>query len=117
MTQTNQNGYYPGPGKMTIPIGNAASQHSPTEDMWVSVFGVCSGTGNSFAQVCCNTLAPDGHCPNTGQPATYSAGYQPSNGSLAYVPNGTGCQANVQAHTLTPNTAADGNCATCCLTA
>lgn len=84
------------------------------EDMWISVFGVCSGTGNSFAQVCCPVLGPDGHCPYTGQPATYNASYTPSNGSLAYVPNGTGCK--VVGQTLQPNTNADGNCATCRLT-
>lgn len=107
--QTNVNGFLPGAGKLTFPV-QAGSQTAadPNQPMFLSVFGVCRGTGNSFAMLCCSTTDAQGHCPGTGTPGA------PSGGSLLYVPNGTGC--TVRGNTIVGgNTATDGACKQCSL--
>lgn len=98
-TQTNTNGFLPGAGKLTFPIG------SPTTPLFLSGFGQCGGTGNAFAMVCCTTASlSGGHCPNTGTPGS----------SLAYVPNGTGCVVKNN-QIVSGNTATDTACNQCTL--
>jgi hypothetical protein len=76
--QTNSNGFLPGPGKLSFPVGGSGA--APNQQLFLSVFGECGGTGNTFAMICCANPDPDGHCPGTGTP-----------GNLLYLPNGTGC--------------------------
>lgn len=98
-TQTNSNGFLPGAGKLTFPVG------SPTTPLFLSAFGQCGGTGNSFAMLCCETASlQGGHCPNTGVPGS----------SLAYVPNGTGCTVKNN-QIVQGNTQADSACNQCTL--
>jgi hypothetical protein len=81
--QTNSNGFLPGAGKLSFPVvAGGQGGADPSLSLYLSVFGQCGGTGNSFAMTCCdNSALEDGHCPGTGTPGS----------SLLYLPNGTGC--------------------------
>lgn len=104
--QTNVNGFLPGAGKLSFPVGGSGAPLD--KNLFISVFGVCRQTGNSFAMVCCSGSLDGGHCPGTGTPGL------PTGGSLLYVPNGTGCK--TQGDRITGgNTYNDGACQQCTL--